>query len=106
MDSINVIWAIPIFFSLHEFEEWNILDWYKRHYINLPGSTKFSIHLHIIFFCAVGFLLTFIAYQLNQTFFFSLIISFLSGFILLNTFQHIVWQFSLKRIPRVLLQEL
>jgi hypothetical protein len=96
MDPINFIWAIPIFFSLHELEEWNILDWYKKYYVNLPGSTKFSVHLHIFFFCTVGFLLTYIAYLFRETFLFSLIISFLSGFILLNTFQHIVWTFQLK----------
>ncbi len=96
MDPMNFVWAVPVFFSLHELEEWNILNWYKKYYINLPGSTNFSIHLHIIFFCAVGFLLTYIAVQFRQTFVLSLIISFLSGFILLNTFQHIVWTFQLK----------
>jgi hypothetical protein len=96
MDPINFIWSMPIFFSLHELEEWNILDWYKKHYVNMPGSTKFSVHLHIIFFCALGFLLTYLAYQFRETFLFSLIISFLSGFILLNTFQHVVWTFQLK----------
>lgn len=96
MDSINIIWAIPIFFSLHEIEEWNILDWYKKYYVNLPGSTNFSVHLHIIFFCIVGFILTFIAHQFKETFLFSLIIAFLSGFILLNTFQHIIWTFQLR----------
>ena len=96
MDPINFIWAIPAFFSLHELEEWNILDWYKKYYINLPGSTKFSVHIHIIFFCAVGFLLTYIAYLFRESLLFSLILSFLSGFILLNTFQHIVWTIQLK----------
>lgn len=96
MDPIDFIWAIPIFFGLHELEEWNILNWYKKYYVNLPGSTHFSIHLHIVFFCAAGFLLTYVAFQFRQTFLFSLIISFLSGFILYNTFQHIVWTFQLK----------
>ena len=96
METIHFIWAIPIFFSLHELEEWNILDWYKKHYKNLPASTPFSIHLHIFFFCFVGFLLTLIAFLLRDAFLFSLIISFLSAFILLNTFQHVVWTFQLK----------
>ena len=96
MDPLNFIWAIPVFFSLHELEEWNILNWYKKYYVNLPGSTDFSIHLHIIFFSAAGFLLTYIAYQFHQTFLFGIIISFISGFILLNTFQHVVWTLQLK----------
>jgi hypothetical protein len=96
MNTINIIWAIPILFSLHELEEWNILDWYEKHYVNLPGSTKFSIHLHIFFFCVVGFLLTYIAYQFHQTCLFSIIISFFSAFILFNVFQHIVWTIQLR----------
>jgi hypothetical protein len=96
MEPINIIWAIPILLSLHELEEWNILKWYKKYYVNLPGSTNFSIHLHIILFCITGFLLTYISYQFRNTFLFSLIISFLSGFILLNAFQHVVWTFQLK----------
>ncbi len=96
MNTINLIWAIPVFFSIHELEEWNILNWYKKYYVNLPPSTNFSIHLHIFTFCIVGFLLTFIA-LVSQTFFlFSLIICFLSGFILLNVFQHLVWTIQLK----------
>lgn len=96
MNPVNLIWLIPIFFSIHEFEEWNILNWYKKNYVNLPDSTNFSIHLHIFFFCALGFLLTFIAYHFSETFIFSFIISFISAFILLNTFQHIVWTLQLK----------
>lgn len=96
MNPINFIWAIPILFSLHELEEWNILDWYKKFYRNLPGSTEFSIHLHIIFFSITGFLLTYIAYLFHNTFLFSLIISFFSCFILFNIFQHIVWTLQLK----------
>ena len=96
MNPIHLIWTIPIFLSIHELEEWNILDWYKKHYVNLPGSTNFSIHLHIFFFCIVGFLLTYVAYLTRETFLFSLIISFLTGFIILNTFQHIVWTIQLK----------
>jgi hypothetical protein len=96
MNPINYIWAIPIFFSIHELEEWNILNWYRKYYTNLPPSTNFSIHLHIFTFCIIGFLLTTIALLLQTTFLFSLIICFLSGFILLNVFQHIVWTIQLK----------
>jgi len=96
MDPLEIIWALPFFFSFHEIEEWNILEWYKKHYVNLPGSTNFSIHLHIIVFSLVGFILTFIAYQFQGTFLFSLIIAFISCFILLNTFQHIIWTYQLK----------
>lgn len=96
MNPINLIWAIPILFSIHELEEWNILDWYRKYYVNIPKSTHFSIHLHIVSFCVVGFLLTYVAYHFRETFIFSLIVSFISAFILLNTFQHVVWTLQLK----------
>jgi hypothetical protein len=96
MNSINLVWAIPIFFSIHELEEWNILNWYKKYYDNLPPSTNFSIHLHIVTFCFVGFLLTSIALLFQTIFLFSLIICFLTGFIILNIFQHIIWTIQLK----------
>jgi hypothetical protein len=56
VNPVDLIWALPVFFSVHELEEWNILDWYKKYYKNLPESTNFSIHLHIIAFCLIGFL--------------------------------------------------
>jgi hypothetical protein len=96
MNPLLLIWAIPLFFSIHELEEWNILNWYKKYYINLPPSTNFSIHLHILTFCFLGFLLTLIAYLLHSTFIFSLIVAFLSCFILFNTVQHIIWTIQLK----------
>lgn len=96
MNPINFVWVIPFFFSIHELEEWNILNWYKKYYLSLPPSTNFSIHLHILTFCIAGFILTSIALLFQNTFLFSLIICFLSGFILLNVLQHIVWTIQLK----------
>jgi len=96
MNPIYFVWAIPVFFSIHELEEWNILYWYRKYYTNLPPSTGFSIHLHIITFCIVGFMLTTIAVLFQATFLFSLIICFISGFILLNVFQHVNWTIQLK----------
>lgn len=83
-------------FFIHELEEWNILKWYKKYYNNLPPSTDFSIHIHIFAFGITGFLLTTMAYLFHDSFVFSLIICFISSFILLNVFQHIVWTVQLK----------
>ena len=62
MNSINIIWIIPIFFFIHELEEWNILNWYKKHFINLPDSNETSIRIHIFTLSIAAFLLTFIAW--------------------------------------------
>lgn len=93
---INYIWIIPVTFSIHEFEEWNILKWYKKYYRNLPNSTDVSIRIHIVVLALISFLLTFIAYIFANMFLFSLIITLMSAFILLNFFQHIIWTIQLK----------
>lgn len=95
-DIINYIWIIPFMFSIHEIEEWNILKWYKKYYKNLPESTNTSIRIHIITFCVLSCLLTLLANILNGTFLFSLIVIFLSSFILLNFLQHIIWTIQLR----------
>lgn len=95
-DLYAYVWLIPLLFGIHEFEEWNILEWYKKYYRNLPESTNTSIHIHIIVFCAVSILLTLAAYAARETFLFSLIVVFLSTFMLLNFLQHIIWTVQLK----------
>lgn len=93
---ICYIWLIPLVFSIHELEEWNILKWYKKYYKNLPESTNTSIHIHIVVLSAFSFLLIFIAYIASGTFLFSLIIAFISSFIFHNFIQHVIWTIQLK----------
>lgn len=93
---LNYVWFIPIIFSIHEFEEWNILKWYKKYYRNLPESTNTSIRIHIVALSIASLFLTYLAYILNGTFLFSLIVAFLSAFIFLNVFQHIIWTAQLR----------
>ncbi len=93
---LNYIWLIPIIFSIHEIEEWNILKWYQKYYRNLPESTNTSIRIHIVVLSLVSFLLTYVAYVLNETFLYSLIVAFLASFIFLNLVQHIIWTVQLR----------
>lgn len=93
---ITCIWLIPVFFSIHELEEWKILKWYKKYYRNLPDSTNFSVRLHIISFCIISFVLTIVAYYIQIPVIFSLIMIFISVFILLNTIQHIIWTIQIR----------
>lgn len=93
---MNYIWLIPIAFSVHELEEWNILKWYRKYFSNLPDSSNTSIRIHIVTLSLVAFLLTYLARILSGTFAFSLIIAFLSAFILLNFIQHIIWTAQLR----------
>ena len=42
-------------FALHEIEEWNILRWYQRNYVEMPPSTDRAVRAWIIFVILVGF---------------------------------------------------
>jgi hypothetical protein len=95
INSINIIWLIPVFFFIHELEEWNILSWYKKYYTGLPASTNTSIRIHIFAVSIVAFLLAFIAW-ISPVIIRSIIIIFLSGFVFVNTIQHIIWTFQYK----------
>lgn len=95
-DPYTYIWILPLLSSIHELEEWNILTWYQKYYKNMPESTNTSIRIHIFAFCAVSFALTAIAYVTRGTFLFSLIIAFLSSFLLFNFIQHIIWTAQFK----------
>ena len=95
-DLYGYIWIIPLIFSIHELEEWNILKWYKKHYKNMPESTNTSIRIHIIVFSMASFLLTYLAYMARETFIFSIIIVFLSSFLFFNFLQHVIWTVQLK----------
>jgi hypothetical protein len=95
INSIYIIWTIPVFFFIHELEEWNILNWYKKHYTGLPASTNTSIRIHILTISMTAFLLTFIAW-ISPIIIRSIIVIFLSGFLLTNTIQHIIWTFQYK----------
>ncbi|MBN2039347.1 MAG: HXXEE domain-containing protein [Spirochaetes bacterium] len=95
INSVNVIWLIPVLFSIHELEEWNILNWYKKYYADLPASTNTSIRIHILTISLAAILLTFIAW-ISPIIIRSIIVIFLTGFILTNTIQHVIWTFQYK----------
>jgi len=86
------IWALPIGWALHEMEEWNIISWYQRHFVNPPEMTSLSV-LSLLFFSAlVGFVWTFIASLFRNpkvTAGILLLFFILAAF--MNAIQHISW---------------
>jgi hypothetical protein len=64
MAQINLLvwlWVFVVVFAVHELEEWNILAWYRRNYVDLPPSTDKATRVWIIFvilvalvWCAAG----------------------------------------------------
>ncbi len=48
-----LIKIFPFIFALHEFEEWNILSWHRKHQSNIPNVT--DLHLRTIFIIIIAF---------------------------------------------------
>lgn len=90
LDVIAMVWLIPVFLSVHELEEWNILSWYRKHFTDLPASTETSIRIHIFTLCAAAVLLTLLA-VVSPPGVAGPIVVFMSGFAATNTAQHLVW---------------
>jgi len=55
IDFLTWLWLFAIAFALHEAEEWNILSWYQRNYVDLPPSTNKAVRVWIIFVSLIGF---------------------------------------------------
>jgi hypothetical protein len=54
IDFLTGLWLFAIALTLHELEEWNILSWYQRNYVDLPPSTNKSVRAWIIFVILLG----------------------------------------------------
>ncbi|MFW5717878.1 MAG: HXXEE domain-containing protein, partial [Spirochaetota bacterium] len=95
LESVNVVWMIPVFLSLHELEEWNKLSWYRKHFTDLPPSTETSVRIHICTLCAGALLLTLLA-GVSPLIVASVLMVFMSALMLTNTVQHAVWAIQLR----------
>jgi hypothetical protein len=55
LDFLGGVWAFAGALALHEVEEWNILRWYQRNYVDLPPVTDEAVRTRIAFISIVGF---------------------------------------------------
>jgi Protein of unknown function with HXXEE motif len=54
IDLLTWLWVFVVIFAIHELEEWNILSWYRRNYVDLPPSTDKATRVWIIFIILVA----------------------------------------------------
>lgn len=55
LDFLSMLWLFLLAFIIHEIEEWNITDFERRHYVELPAIvTKRNARMWIKFICVVG----------------------------------------------------
>ncbi|MEW6184526.1 MAG: HXXEE domain-containing protein [Thermodesulfobacteriota bacterium] len=48
------LWVFAGTFALHELEEWNILRWYRRNYVDLPPSSDQAVRAWIVLVVLIG----------------------------------------------------
>jgi len=87
-----VIWILPIAWAFHEMEEWNIISWYQRHFVNPPEMTFLSVLTLLACSSLVGFLWTFIASLFrNSKITAGVLLLFFILVAFMNAIQHISW---------------
>ena len=87
-----VIWILPIAWAFHEMEEWNIISWYQRHFVNPPEMTSLSVLALLACSSLVGFFWTFIASLFrNSKITAGVLLLFFILAAFMNAIQHISW---------------
>ncbi|MCP4130184.1 MAG: HXXEE domain-containing protein [bacterium] len=92
----TIVWVFPVIFLFHELEEWNIMEWYNRFYIDMPPSTDLSVRIWMIGIGITGFLLTGLALRFKNTKITAYLMVPLIAFTVSNGLQHIYWLFLFK----------
>lgn len=87
----TVIWLLPVAIALHEIEEWNIIDWYHRNFVDLPAITNTSTRVFIVFMSLYGFAWTAVALLFVNLKITAFLLSLLAVVVLLNALQHVYW---------------
>lgn len=91
----KLIFLVPIMLFLHEMEEWNILNWYHRHGIELPqGMTNLDARTWLLFISLIGFLWAMVSLIPKNRKISGYIIVTAIFICLINSIQHLVLIFS------------
>src|SRR3990172_5013979 len=91
MPFLIAMWLLPVAVALHEAEEWNILGWYQRNFVNLPAKTHGSIRTFLVFLVLLGFLWTALAAWLNNPTLAAFVFLPFAAGAFLNALQHLFY---------------
>ena len=90
-------WLLPAAFALHELEEWNIAEWYRRYWTNVDPSmvNQRNSWTWLAFASLFGLLWTFLAtcFRNPKLTFHTLLVFFIAVFS--HSLAHVYWLFSL-----------
>ena len=93
----KAVWLLPLAWTLHEAEEWNILDWYHAYWVKVPEATPTEMRVGLAFMSLVGVGWTTFTLLLRKpklTAF--LLLPFFTLMAAANAVQHIYWTFALQ----------
>lgn len=97
LDLLMALWLFPIAVTLHELEEWNIVQWYKQNFVDLPQLTDKGARAWIVFSSLVGLLWTGIAILPGNPAVAVWVLLFAFALMLQNALQHIYYLFYFRR---------
>jgi hypothetical protein len=97
IDFITGLWLFTIAFALHEIEEWNILSWYQRNYVDLPPATNKSVRAWIIFAILLGVVWCTVATLPGNTGFAAYVFLPAIAVAMQNALQHVYWLFYFRQ---------
>ena len=88
---LTAIWLLPMALALHEAEEWSILPWEQRNFVNLPAKTDASVRTFLMFFTLFGFLWTAVAALTNNPTLAAFVLLPFAAGAFLNALQHLFY---------------
>jgi len=91
MPFLTAIWLFPVALALHEAEEWNILGWQQRNFVNLPAKTHASVRTVLVFVILLGFLCTALAAWPNNLTIAAFVLFPFAAIGFLNALQHLFY---------------
>ena len=100
INSIDFLTGLRIFviaFAIHELEEWNILRWYQRNYVDIPPSTNKAVRVWIAFVVLVGFIWCAVATLPGNPVFAAYVFLPAIALAMQNAFQHVFWLFYFRQ---------
>ncbi len=90
-DFLVLVWLFPIAVTIHEFEEWNIVRWYERNFVNLPPLEDRGLRAWIVFSSLLAFAWTALAVLTGSAPLAGFILLLAFALMLQNALQHIFY---------------
>lgn len=90
---LRTICVLPVAYSLHEAEEWNLLAWYDRYWLNVGDLSDRTVHVWLLFSSLLAFAVTGVVMAFRRERLAAWVLLPFFAFPFLHAFLHIYWVF-------------